>query len=415
LAIALSRGVLSAKSLVLSIFMVAAAPRVALAGEKRVESRRGEIDVQAIAPLLKRGELALVESHANGKLAQLVLFAAINAPAAQIYDAITDVEAHSKYMKSVVGNKIIKRQGDMIAFEWELDVPVLNLKGTRALRGKKPDIVEIRGVSGNFKESRERWELIPLDEKRTLAVFYRALDVESGGVLLKTMISMESSMEHGIALAAGFVHIRDIKKHLEKLPEPKVIKKEGPVPEIRKLILGERELAGLSKLLAHGQLAVIESNADGSLSQVELLGSVDAPKEKLATVIQGAEKYPEFIPNIVEQRRTPEGKNVWKLEYELEVPMVNLDGVSRMTIEPDGSVDTVAVSGDITRGRWRWETLSLDEKRCLAVHYAYSDVSETSWFVKQLIEKQPLFEHGIAVAASTVALRAMKARAEGKR
>jgi hypothetical protein len=35
--------------------------------------------------------------------------------------------------------------------------------------------------------------------------------------------------------------------------------------------------------------------------------------------------------------------------------------------------------------------------------------------VKKLIEKQPLFEHGIVVAASTVALTAMKARAEGKR
>lgn len=406
---------MSAKTAVLSLFLLLAVPAVAGAAEKRVVSRKEAIDAAGLDPILKRGEVALIESAKDGRLAQLVLFATINAAPAQIWEAIADVEAHPTFMKSVVNNKIIKKQGDMIAFEWELDVPVFNLKGTRALRGKKPEVVEIRGLDGNFKESRERWELYPLDGgKRTLAVFYRALDVESAGLILKTAISMEPSMEHGVALAAGFVHIRDIKRHLEKLPEPKATTKDGPVPEIRKLELDSALVAALSKLLTYGQLAVIESNADGSLSQVDLLGFVESSREKLLEVVGAPDKYPEFMPNIAEQKRTDEAKNVYRLEYELEVPMVNLDGVSRMTVEADGSTDTVAVSGDITRGRWRWEAQALGA-RTLCVHYAYSDVRETSWFVKQLIEKQPLFEHGIAVAASTVALRAMKARAEGKR
>jgi ribosome-associated toxin RatA of RatAB toxin-antitoxin module len=286
----------------------------------------------------------------------------------------------------------------------------------RAIRGKRPELIEVRGVSGNFKEGRERWELYPLDGgKRTLAVFYRSLDVQSAGALLKTMISMESSMEHGVSLAAGFVAIRDLRGYIEQLPEPKKSSEKGPVPEFRKLDLESKELAAIRKLLDHGQLALIESNKDGSLKQVEILGVVSAPKEKLESIVYEPGKYPEFIPNLVAQRVIEQTKNKIKLEYELEVPMVNLEGTSAMTIEEDGSVDVVAVSGDITRGRWRWEFRPLGENQVVPVHYAYSDVSETSWFVKQLIEKQPLFEHGIVVAASTVALRAMKARAEGKR
>lgn len=384
--------------------------------ERRVESRRASIDPAALAVLLERGELALVESASNGRAAQIVLFSAIGAPAEKIWDAIADVESHPKFMKSVVRNKIIKRQGDMIAFEWELEVPVMNLKGVRALRGKRPELIEVRSMSGNFAGSRERWELYPLDGgKRTLAVFYRSLEIESAGVLVKTMISMEPSMEHGVSLAAGFVHIRDVRRYVEGAPELERAEETGPVPKFRKLDLASAELASIEKLLAHGQLALIESKKDGSLSQVELIGLVEAPLAKLQSVVYAPGKYPEFIPNLVSQKVVESSKNKIRLEYELEVPMVNLDGVSEMTIEEDGSVETVAISGDITRGRWRWEFRPLTETTTIPVHYAYSDVSETSWFVKQLIQKQPLFEHGIVVAASTVALRAMKARAEGKR
>jgi ribosome-associated toxin RatA of RatAB toxin-antitoxin module len=286
------------------------------------------------------------------------------------------------------------------------------------MRGKRPELIEIRGMGGNFKDSRERWELYPLDGgKRTLAAFYRSVDVRTAGVMLKTMVSMEPSMEHGVNLAAGFVHMRDIRRHVEGLPEPKASSAKGPVPPFQEIQIGSNgiELESIRGLLEHGQLALIESNADGSLKQVALLTIVAASKDKLASVVQAPGKYPEFIPNLVEQKVTEESKTRLKLEYEVEVPMVNLEGTSSMTIEPDGSVDVVAVDGDIRRGRWRWVFQAIGENATIPVHYAYSDVTETSWFVKQLIEKQPLFEHGIVVAASTVALRAMKARAEGKR
>src|SRR5262249_35815237 len=170
------------------------------------------------------------------------------------------------------------------------------------------------------------------------------------------------------------------------LPEPKIKADRGAVPELRKLPIGPDglDVAQMKKLLEFGQLALIESNDDGSLRQVALLAEVDASKQKLASVVYEPAKYPEFIPNLAKQKVTEESKNHLKLEYELEVPMVNLEGVSKMTIEDDGSVDVVAVDGDIKRGRWRWELYPLGEHTTVPIHYAYSDVTETSWFVKRL-------------------------------
>ncbi|MCK6550002.1 SRPBCC family protein [Myxococcota bacterium] len=404
---------------VLAVVAVPAASAGPSGAARAIESRKADLDVPALVKLLARGELALVESNDDGSAAQIVLFSAIAAPPERVFDVVTDVERYPQFMPSVVKNQIVKRQGDMIAYDWELDVPVFNLKGTRAMRSRRPELVEVRGIGGNFEGSRERWELYPLDGgKRTLAAFYRSVDVKTAGVMMKTMVSLEPSMEHGVNLAAGFVHVRDVRRHVEGLPLPKAHAAGGDVPKLRTLALGPDglDLPALEGLLAHGQLALIESKDDGSLAQVALLTRVDAPKTALAEVVRAAARYPEFIPNLVSQKVAElDGGKRLRLDYELEVPLVNLDGVSEMTIGDDGAIDVVAVGGDIQRGRWRWELHALGDRVTVPVHYAYSDVTETSWFVKQLIEKQPLFEHGIVVAASTVALTAMKARAEGKR
>ena len=78
-------------------------------------------------------------------------------------------------------------------------------------------------------------------------------------------------------------------------------------------------------------------------------------------------------------------------------------------------VSIIAETGDITRGRWRWEFFDRGPGASIPVHYAYSDVRESSWVTKKLVEREPLFEHGIVIASGTIAMTAMKARAEGRR
>ena len=76
-------------------------------------------------------------------------------------------------------------------------------QGVREMRGLEPKpqpgttlcgLIESRGVSGNFKESKERTELYSLDDgKRTLVVFYRAIDVTSAGLVMKTMVNKSAT------------------------------------------------------------------------------------------------------------------------------------------------------------------------------------------------------------------------------
>lgn len=402
-------------ALVVAASLLLAPP--ALAANRKVISRAKDIDLVALAQLAKHGEVALIENAPDGRARQVVLFSVFDAPREKVFDVLMDVEAYPKFLRTVVETRITERgRGGLITFDWELDLPFFNLSGSRQQRGRRPSLVQTRGFSGNLRGTRERWELYAIDGgKRTLAAFYRALDVETGGLLIEAMVKFEPSMEQGANLSTCFVHIRGLRAHLEGREPQTIVAKTGPVPPFRRLELGVDALKPLKGLLAHGQLALIESHPDGSLAQAAILGVVAASKADLARIVQDPAKYPDFMPNFAEQtvKKRPDGKLA--MTWELDVPLKNLEGTSLMTIEEDGSVDVVATSGDIARGRWRWEFLPFGPSKTLGVHYAYSDVRESSWVTKKVVEKEPLFEHGIVLASQTVALTAMKARAEGHR
>ena len=399
-----------ALALALQTTLASAAPA------RRVVSRRSAIRPAKLAKLLDRGDLAVVESYPNGTQKQLLMLSVIAAPPEQVYDAVYDVESYPKFMTTVPEAKIVRRNGPTASYEWELGLLVLTFRGVRAMRGKRPNLIQVRGVSGHFESAREAWELYPLDGgRRTLVALYRSVDVREGGLILKAAVKLEPSLDHGMNLAAAFVFLRDMRAHVEKLPPVKPSAK-GPIPAFRMFNgTSDATVSAVRGLLDHGELALIESNGDGSLRQVTVLAIVRAPKTKLQAVVHAPEKWPEFIPNLTAQEVTRETDKRMVLDYELDVPLINIEGKSRLTIEPDGSVEMVAVSGDIKRARWRWEFHDLGEAASVPFHYAYSDVTETSWIIEKLVAKEPLFEHGIAVAASTVAVRAMKARAEGVR
>jgi ribosome-associated toxin RatA of RatAB toxin-antitoxin module len=383
---------------------------------RRVKSRKSTVDPIALAPILSRGELALVESGPDGRPRQVITFSLMNVSPEKVFEAISNVSLYPKYLFSVDEAKVLSQRNGLVLSEWSLNIPIIGLAGSRAMRASRPSLVEFKGVSGHFKHHHERWDLIGIDGgKKTLVMMNRSVDLSNnGGLLLKAMIALEPSMEHGMYIAASFVQIQDLRRYLEKKPRAKIGRHQGAIGKFDR-IGNPAELKALKKLMELGEVSLIESHPDGSLKQTAVMTVIRAKKSKVLKVAHDVQRYPDFVPNLVRYDVSKTNSNTLLLDYEIDAPLINIEGIMNLEIGKNGNMNMKAVSGDIKRGHWLWTFTELDDNTTIPINYSYTDITEASWFVKKLVEIQPLFEHGVVVAASTVQVRAIKARAEGRR
>ena len=401
----------------LLLLLCAGLPSTAFGKTMRLTSRAKQLPKETMARLCSRGLVALVENNADGSSRQVVLFAFFKAKAEHIYDVLMDVEAYPSFLSTIDDVYIVGRRKGMTAFKWTLDLPLFGLAGTRLQRGLRPRLIESRGHSGDLRGTSERWELFSV-AGGTLVAFYRALDIETGGFLLRTLVDLEPSTEAGANLSSGFIHLRGLQQHLAPLPQraKKPLRSATePVPPFVPLDLEkEAPLAELRPLLAHGQLAVIESHDDGTLRQVTLLGSAQTSAGKLRAIVADAARYPEFMPNISRQRVTPQADGNLKMEWTIKTPVSSMSGTALMTLAAD-RIEVNATGGDVPRARIEWRFVPIADDHSVVAYYTYSDIRAASWVTRMLLNAEPLLEHGMVAAAGTVALTAMTARAEGRR
>lgn len=382
----------------------------------RLTSRAEALPKDVLTRLCARGLVALIETNDDGTSRQVILFSVIPVPPERVFDVLMDVEAYPTFLNTVDSTRVLGRRHNVLGFAWTLEIPLITLKGTRLQRGLRPKLVQSRGRSGDLRGTRDRWELYPVPGG-TLVAFYRALDIETGGFVLRTLVDMEPSAESGANLSSAFIHLRGLEQHLAgKAASPTEVKaRSGPVPPLRPLDLQDGALIDtLSPLLEHGQLAIIESHADGTLRQIALLGAARTSAARFREVVADPAQYPRFMPNISRQKVTKLPDGDLKLDWTISTPVSSISGVALMRMSPD-AIDIEAIDGDVERSRMRWHFLDRGPKRAVTIYYSYSDIRQASWLTRQLLKAEPLLEHGMVAAAGTVAMTAMSARAEGRR
>lgn len=168
------------------------------------------------------------------------------------------------------------------------------------------------------------------------------------------------------------------------------------------------ELERLAPLCAQADVAVVESNSDGSMKQVTVLAWIGAPAPLVREVIAQSERYREFVPNLTRSTREPapghDGQ--WRSRWRMELPVSSFEGVD--TFWRDG--DAVLVRGETDEAAYRYEALPVGGGTLL-VQYGYTDVRHSNAFVRSFVRRQPMMEHGLALSAQLMFVSAMRREA----
>ena len=172
------------------------------------------------------------------------------------------------------------------------------------------------------------------------------------------------------------------------------------------------DIAALAKHPLADDLALIESNPDGTMKQVTLFAWVAAPPALLRAVIATPGDYKTFIPNLSQSvaETLPDGtiKQTWKMD----LPVSSFDGINIFKIEPDAILlHAIDPNDDAT---YRYE-LYPSGSGTLLVQYGYTDVKHSNAFVRAFLRRQPMMEHGLALAAQLMFVSAMRWRGAAAR
>jgi hypothetical protein len=197
--------------------------------------------------------------------------------------------------------------------------------------------------------------------------------------------------------------------HVAAAPAPAPI-----VDQAKARAEAERQTASLiaAALPADGatDLLLIDHPSASGTPRVRAATAVSAPPASVRAVLLDPAHYHAIIPGIVNADATPAPDGSITLDWEIEIPLFNLDGRIVLRPRPDGA-EMHMVEGDLSPGRLVFtiaprpggSTLYLD---------AQLDVKNTTFLLRRIIARSPVGEPAGLAAAAYTALRAVALRAQ---
>jgi ribosome-associated toxin RatA of RatAB toxin-antitoxin module len=166
----------------------------------------------------------------------------------------------------------------------------------------------------------------------------------------------------------------------------------------------------MGRVLAHQDLALIESTPSGGLKQITIMSWVAAPPKLVRSVVTDLAHYKDFVPNMSKSDVTTNADGTVDMAFAIRYTVVGFSGVERHWFRDDGAIDLDAMDPN-DRARFHWE-LHPAEGGTVLLLSGFTDVLLSPDLIKSKIGDEPTLEHGLALASQLVEVAAMKARAE---
>ena len=354
-----------------------------------------------LAPVLQHADLALVESNRDGTMKQVTLVLYVAAPPERVHDVIARPGDYKKFVPGVSQSSWEQRSDGTWQSSWRLDLPVSSFDQTNlyTFEPGPTGAIDVRCPTEE-EDATYRWELQPV-RGGTVLVQYGYTDVKHSNALVRRFLKKMPVTEHGLALAAQLLLAANMKREAERRTPA------GTPPPVEKTAP-----PGFGFLLDRGQVVLIRSDKDGSLSDISLTDRVYAPLSRLADALAHPAQWSRFVPGVDASYERDREAGTSKLLMDFGIPLVTWSTTWAMRFS-DRVVEGFGLDGDLRGARFRWDLTAKSERETLVVYRVNEKLRDGSTLFRKLVSYEPSLEHGLTVAFSLVYLRAMRARAEG--
>ncbi len=184
------------------------------------------IDEKNIQKFLNKGTIVIVHKKESPSHPQFISAGTIiNASRDEVWKVITDYEKYPEFVPQVEKVVIKSREEKELAVEYHLlftfTIIKLKVKYVLLVRLNPPEDIWWtlkKDEKNDLKEAMGRWELFPLEEKKTAAFYTIYSDVQSMGRLMNFFLKQQPQLELAVPVSTGALMVEAVKKKIKKIP-----------------------------------------------------------------------------------------------------------------------------------------------------------------------------------------------------
>lgn len=174
---------------------------------------RPSIDLRAVEPILRRGDLLLIEVN-GAELRQVSVATRLPHAEARVREIMLDPVAFTQALIAGSRADIRERTEDGVRFDWAVDLPIIGTGGAMTLRENDDRVIDLDAVSGAMEGGHWRFVTQQLGRDATAVLGWASFDVGSANFLLRAIVDADAGFRPGLSAATEIMMARALRIRL---------------------------------------------------------------------------------------------------------------------------------------------------------------------------------------------------------
>jgi len=178
--------------------------------------------------LLKNGQMIYIDNEEPGKPQYVTGIVLFNAPIGLVFSTITDYDHYADHIPQTTSVKVLEKHGNtwIVSYKIEFKFSIISEHANYVLKQivTPPDSITWTRISGNLKDVKGSWHLIPVDNGTKTIGFYRVYsDIGSISFLLRYLLEKQPSLGSAIDTSSVLVYTKAIQQWVDEVNNKNVV------------------------------------------------------------------------------------------------------------------------------------------------------------------------------------------------
>lgn len=178
---------------------------------------RPALDVDVFEPMLRRGDVLLVEAR-GAEMRQAAVLTRYNRTEAQVREIMLNPVAFAQALIQGSSATIREQTEEGTCFDWRVDLPIIGTGGAMILRETEARLVELEATGGALEGGRWQFETTRLPSGATGVLGWASFDVGTASFLLRAIVDADESFRTGLSAATQIMFARALRIRLRHVP-----------------------------------------------------------------------------------------------------------------------------------------------------------------------------------------------------